>query len=159
MTPAGRRGEPFAHLEEYLAGAIVIALALLAFANVLARYVVNYALAFSEELEVAGLVWLTTLGAAAGFRRGVHLGFTFLRDRLPRAGRRAAAVLGLVATVGSALVLLWGGWAQIRAERSLSAVSEALGMPQWIYTAAVPVGALLVIVRVLQAARREIDGA
>jgi TRAP-type C4-dicarboxylate transport system permease small subunit len=147
------------HVEEILAGAIVIGLAGLAFVNVVARYLVNYALAFSEELEVAGLVWLTMLGAAAGFRRGVHLGFSFLRDRLPPHARKAGAAFGVAVTVGVGGVLVWGGLAQIRAERALSTVSEALAIPQWIYTAAVPVGAALMIVRVLQVARREIDQA
>ena len=143
--------------EEIAAGAIVIALALLAFANVVARYVVNYSLAFSEELEVAGLVWLTMFGAAIGFRRSAHIGFTILRDRLPRPLRRAAAGASVALTVGAMAALVWFGWRQIVAERSLATVSEALAVPQWLYTAALPVGALLAIVRVLQRARHEID--
>lgn len=132
---------------------------MLAFANVIARYLVNYSLAFSEELEVAGLVWLTMLGAAMGFRRSAHIGFTILRDQLPRPLRRLAAAASVALTVGSMLALVWLGWLQIRAERSLDTVSEALAVPQWLYTAALPVGAVIVIVRVLQSARGEIDRA
>jgi C4-dicarboxylate transporter DctQ subunit len=99
------------------------------------------------------------LGAAVGFRRSAHIGFTILRDQLPRPLRRLAAAASVALTVGAMLVLVWFGWLQIRAERSLGAVSEALAVPQWLYTAALPVGALVVIVRVLQAARREIDRA
>lgn len=159
MTSGSRFRWLLDHAEEVLAGTLVIGLTGLAFVNVLARYLVNYALAFSEELEVAGLVWLTMLGAAAGFRRGAHLGFSFLRDRLPGPARKGVAALGVGVTVGVGGVLLWGGLAQIQAERALSTVSEALAIPQWLYTAAVPVGAVLLIVRVLQAARREIDQA
>lgn len=144
------------HGEEIAAGAIVIALALLAFANILTRYVIQYSLAFSEEIEVAGLVWLTMFGAAIGFRRSLHIGFTALRDGLPRGGRRAALAGSVAITLACLLVLVWAGWAEIRAERSLTAVSEALGIPQWLYTAAVPLGALVAIARVLQAALREI---
>lgn len=147
------------HAEEIAAGAIVIGVALLAFANVVARYLVNYSLAFSEELEVAGLVWLTMFGAAIGFRRSAHIGFTILRDRLPRPLRRVAAGASVALTVGAMAVLVWFGWRQIVAERALSTVSEALAVAQWIYTAALPLGALLVIVRVLQRARHEIDAA
>jgi TRAP-type C4-dicarboxylate transport system permease small subunit len=148
-----------AHGEEAAAGAIVLALAALAFANIIARYVVSYSLAFTEELEVAGLVWLTMLGAAIGFRRGAHIGFTIVRDRLPRPARRAAVHASALLTVGCMLVLVWYGWLQIRAERSLDTVSEALGVPQWLYTAAIPVGAVVVIVRVLQMARGDADAA
>jgi C4-dicarboxylate transporter, DctQ subunit len=148
-----------AHGEEAAAGAIVLALAALAFANIVARYVASYSLAFTEELEVVGLVWLTMLGAAIGFRRGAHIGFTFVRDRLPRPARRAAAVANTLLSVASMLVLVGYGWLQIRAERSLDAVSEALGVPAWLYTAAIPVGAMIVIVRVLQVARGDADAA
>lgn len=162
---AGRATRPLrlrwflGHFEEVAAGAIVIGLALLAFANIIARYLIAYSLAFSEELEVAGLVWLTMFGAASGFRRSVHIGFTILRDRLPRAGRRLAALLSVALTVGTALLLAWYGWLQIRAERSLDTVSEALGIPQWLYTAAIPVGALIVLLRVLERAWHEIEQA
>ncbi len=146
-------------LEELLAATIVIAMAILAFANVVTRYLTNYSLAFTEELEVAALVWLTMLGAAIGVRRAAHLGFTIVRDRLPRRARRAAALLSVVLTVGTCLVLIWGGVTQIVSERSLGTISEALGIPQWTYTLAVPVGAALVLLRVLGTARRDVDRA
>jgi TRAP-type C4-dicarboxylate transport system permease small subunit len=144
------------HAEEVAAGAVVIGLSGLAFANIVARYAISYALAFSEELEVAGLVWLTMLGAAIGFRRSAHIGFTIVRDLLPPLGRRGAALLTVAITLATVLVLGWYGVLEIRAERALGAVSEALGLPQWIYTAAIPVGAIIVAVRIVEAARREI---
>lgn len=146
-------------LEEILAGTIVLAMAVLAFANVVTRYLTNYSLAFTEELEVTALVWLTMLGAAIGVRRAAHLGFTTVRDRLPRRARRVAILLSLALTAGTCLVLIWGGLRQIAAERSLGTISEALGVPQWTYTTAIPVGALLILVRVLGVARRDVDGA
>jgi TRAP-type C4-dicarboxylate transport system permease small subunit len=118
----------------------VIGFSLLAFANILARYVIIYSLAFSEELEVTGLVWLTMLGAAMGFRCTAHIGFTIVRDLLPPFGRRLATAASVGLTVATAFALAWYGWLQIRAEGSLGAVSESLGLPQWIYTAAIPVG-------------------
>jgi TRAP-type C4-dicarboxylate transport system permease small subunit len=53
-------------------------------------------------------------------------------------------------------VLAWAGWRQIQSQIALGTTSEALGIPEWIYTAALPIGALLVIIRVLQALRTEI---
>jgi TRAP-type C4-dicarboxylate transport system permease small subunit len=99
------------------------------------------------------------LGAAVGFRRSAHIGFTILRDQLPRSVRRLVAAASVALTAGAMAVLVWFGWLQIRSERALDTVSEALAIPQWIYTLAVPVGALIVLVRVLQAARDEIERA
>jgi TRAP-type C4-dicarboxylate transport system permease small subunit len=148
-----------ARLEEILAAAILLTMAVLAMANVVTRYFVRYSLAFTEELEVAGLVWVTMLGAAIGFRESAHLGFDALRARCHPAVRRAVAVVAAALTVGACLVLVWGGWRQIAAERALETTSEALGLPQWIYTAGVPVGAALMALRVLGALRRELRAA
>lgn len=143
-------------LEEALAAAILGAMAVLAMANVVTRYLVRYSIAFTEELEIAGLVWVTMLGAAIGFREGAHLGFDFVRARCHPAVQRALVVLAAALTVGACLVLIWGGWRQIAAERALETTSEALGLPQWIYTAGIPVGAALVAVRVLEALWRDL---
>jgi len=62
-------------------------------------------------------------------------------------------------TVGTCLVLIWGGWRQIVAERALQTTSEALGLPQWIYTAGIPVGAALMALRVVEALWRDLGGA
>lgn len=139
-----------------MAGTILAAMATLAMANVVTRYFIRYSLAFTEELEVAGLVWVTMLGAAIGFREAAHLGFDVLRARLPRWPRRLLTITGTALTVSACLVLIWGGWRQILAERALSTTSEALGLPQWLYTAGVPAGAGLIVLRALQALRRDL---
>lgn len=56
---------------EVAAGALLLAvMAIFAFLNVVTRYFIQYSFASTEGIEVAALVWLTMLGAAAGFRRG-----------------------------------------------------------------------------------------
>ena len=147
------------HVEEALAGALLVVMAVLAFLNILARYLTRYSFAFTEEIEVAALVWITMLGAAIAFREALHLGFSILRDRLPRPIRRGLAALTGVTAVATMAVLAWAGWRQIQSQIALSTTSEALGIPEWIYTAALPVGALLVIVRVLQGLGTEISRA
>lgn len=147
------------HVEEALAGALLVVMAVLAFLNILARYLTRYSFAFTEEIEVAALVWITMLGAAIAFREALHLGFGIVRDRLPRPFRRGLAALTGVTAVATMAVLAWAGWRQIQSQIALSTTSEALGIPEWIYTAALPVGALLVIVRVLQGLGTEISRA
>jgi TRAP-type C4-dicarboxylate transport system permease small subunit len=144
------------HFEEVLAGGLLVVMAVLAFLNILARYLTRYSFAFTEEIEVAALVWITMLGAAIAFREALHLGFSILRDQLPRPIRQGLAALTGVTAVATMAVLAWAGWRQIQSQIALDTTSEALGIPEWIYTAALPVGALLVIVRVLQALRTEI---
>lgn len=143
------------HFEEALAASLLVVMAALAFLNIVVRYFTRYSFAFTEELEVAALVWITMLGAAVGFRESVHLGFTILRDRFSRPIRRALATVSALISVLTILVLVWAGWRQIQSQIALSTTSEALGIPEWIYSAAIPAGGLLIVARVLQALRSE----
>ncbi len=147
------------HFEEVLAGGLLVVMAVLAFLNIVVRYFTRYSFAFTEEIEVAALVWISMLGAAVGFRESVHLGFTILRDRFPRPVRRALAASSSLIAVITMGALIWAGWRQIQSQIALNTTSEALGLPEWIYSAALPAGGLLIIVRVLEALRSEIHRA
>ncbi|MBI4588618.1 MAG: TRAP transporter small permease [Candidatus Rokubacteria bacterium] len=127
---------------------------LVAFVNVITRYLIRFSLAFTEELVVSLFVWLTLLGAAVAFREGSHLAFTLLVDRCPRTVRRASVWLSATLGVTLFALLVYFGLGQIRSERLLGTTSEALAIPQWWYTAGIPVFGLLVIVRLLQGALR-----
>jgi TRAP-type C4-dicarboxylate transport system permease small subunit len=145
-----------AHVEEVAAAGLLVVMALLAFVNIVARYLTRYSFAFTEEIEVAALVWITMLGAAVGFREGMHLGFTMLRDRFPRPVRRALVLVTGGVAVATLVALIWAGSQQIKSQIALSTTSEALAIPEWIYTGALPAGGLLIIVRAVQALRSEI---
>jgi len=142
------------NLEE-VAGVVLLGImAVFAFLNVITRYFIHYSFASTEEIEVACLVWLTMLGAAAGFRRGAHLGFNLLELRFPSL-RNVLFPLASVLTILTVSILVWISILQIKDELALGITSEALGIPQWLYTLAIPVGGLLVILRVLEAWYRE----
>lgn len=147
-----------ANFEEACCAAVVGAMSVLAFLNILARYLTNFSLAFTEEVEVSLLVWLTLLGAAAGFKHGAHLGLTFIVGRFPRWARRGVTVGGTALAVGLFLALAWFGLWQLLDEAKMGTTSEALGIPQWLYTLALPVGGIIMIGRAVQATRRALRG-
>lgn len=149
-------GRLLPHLEEALAGGLLMVMCTLAFLNILVRYFTRYSFAFTEEIEVAALVWITMLGAAVGFREAAHLGFTMVRDRFPRRTRQALAGLSAAVAIATMGTLVWAGWRQIQSQIALGTTSEALAIPEWIYTAALPVGGLFVIARMLQVVGTEI---
>ena len=94
------------HLEEVLGAALLAGMAFLALANVITRYIFHYPLAFTEELEINALVWLTLFGTSLAFRRGHHLRMLFFQDKLPPKFRfwltqlLQLAGIGLFATLG-----------------------------------------------------------
>ena len=137
---------------EEVAGVILLAsMSVLAFINVITRYFIQYSFAFTEEVEVACLVWLTMLGASAGFRRGIHLGFDLLAFRFPRLGKNVLYPLASLSTILTVSILIWFSLLQIKDELGLKIGSEALGIPQWWYTLAIPVGGALIIFRIIEA--------
>ncbi len=146
------------HLEEVLGAFLLGAMACLAFANVVARYVLHLPLAFTEELEVNGLVWLTLFGTSAAFRRGRHLRMLFVQDRMPEKVRRWLNFFLSLVAVALFASLGYLGYRQLLDERFLEITSESLNAPQWIYTLCIPVGCAMVSFRILQAAINDIKG-
>lgn len=139
------------NFEEVVSVVLLAVMGILAFTNVLTRYFIHYSFAFTEEIEVALLVWVTMLGGAACFKRGLHLGFAFLAERLPGSWRKALAVFsgGLMILVCS--VLFRFSLIHIRDEIEMTITTEALGIPQWWYTLAIPVGCVFIVLRVIEA--------
>ena len=141
--------------EEVICAALMTFMTVLGFANVAARYL-GYSMAYTEELLVMLLVWLTMLGTAAGFKRNAHLSMTFLRERLPWAGQRALEILSMALTVGSVLmVMVVCAVYQIHDEILLHSRTLSLDLPTFYYSLAIPVGGVLIVARVLQASWRE----
>ena len=146
------------NFEEATGVALLAFMAILAFLNVVTRYLIHYSFAFTEEVEVAALVWLTVLGAAAGFRKGVHLGFGLLALRFPELGRRLLLPLASVLTILTLCILFGFSIGQMREEIGLGITTEALNIPQFWYTLALPVGCVLMVVRVVEASLKEMRG-
>jgi len=139
-------------VEEGLMVLVMAVMTLVAFVNVVTRYFIRLSLAFTEEIVVSLFVWLTLLGTAIAFRQGAHLGFSFLVDRAPKALQRAS--IWFAAALGVVLFgfLIYFGIGQIRSERMLGTTSESLAIPQWWYTAGIPVMGLLIIARIIEGA-------
>jgi TRAP-type C4-dicarboxylate transport system permease small subunit len=141
-------------LEEGLCVLLLAVMTLVAFVNVVTRYLIRFSLAFTEELVVSLFVWLTLLGTAIAFRRGLHLAFSFLVDRSPPALQRLSIWFGAVLSVVVFGLLVYYGIQQVELERMLGSTSEALAIPQWWYTAGIPVFGFLVLARVVEGAVR-----
>ena len=143
------------HLEEVLGATLLAAMSCLAMANVLSRYVLHLPLAFTEELEVNGLVWLTLFGTAAAFRRGRHLRMLFFQEKMPERVRRLLNIFLSILAVGLFASLGTLGYRQLLDERFLEITSESLNAPQWLYTLCIPLGCGLIVFRIIQETVRE----
>jgi TRAP-type C4-dicarboxylate transport system permease small subunit len=144
------------NIEEAVCAGLLLFMATLAFLNILTRYLTNFSLAFTEEVEVSLLVYLTMLGTAAGFKRGIHLGLVFLVNRFPRLAQHWLQMGTAILASSLFLALVWFSIRQIQDEIAMATTSEALAIPQWFYTLGLPVGAVIIVARIIQATRRSL---
>jgi TRAP-type C4-dicarboxylate transport system permease small subunit len=143
------------HFEEIMGALILALMTLFSFLNVLTRYLIKYSFAPSEEIEVNALVWITMFGSAAAFKRASHLKLIFLNRYLGEKIARLFWIFGRALAVVVFSLLIYHGLLQAKVERELGIISEALSVPQWIYTLVLPALCLLVIVRILQEVARD----
>src|ERR1700751_262328 len=60
---------------------------------VFTRYVLNSAASWPEPLAILLTIVLTFIGAAAGYRLGLHMNISYFADKLPQPWRRALDIL------------------------------------------------------------------
>jgi len=106
----------------------------IAFINILGRYVFHYSLSFTEEITVNLFVWLTVICSGIAFERGAHLGVTILHKRFPRSIKRFIAFLSAFLAAALFLTVDIMLLKSANLERTLfHSKSPSLGLPVWIY--------------------------
>lgn len=137
-------------VERALMAASMALLCLITMANVVVRYFTNISFAFTEEISVWLLVFMTLVGASSAFFTERHISVTILVDRLPPRARQAAALAALAATALMFLLLAWYGGRMAYDDFRYEVTSPALGVPQWLYSVWLPVLSLVIVARIIQ---------
>ncbi len=134
------------HLDELLGAFFLGVMSLITFVNVVNRYLFSKSLAFSEEVVVNLFVWITLLGVSIAFRRGSHLQMTNLYDKFsPKLKRLSIGISGIIG-VGIFIFLIYNSGREIYKNMTFyHSISDALGIPTWIYSLGTPVFSLFVL--------------
>ncbi len=148
----------FDNFEELLGSVILVVMAVITFANVVTRYFIFYALAFTEEVTINLFVWLVMLGTAIAFKKGANLSMTFVYDKLPARGRKFCFFASTALSLAFFGLLGYLGYVQVADEIALSVTSSSLAIPVWWYTISLPVFSALIFIRILQAAIETVRG-
>ena len=138
------------NFEEVCGAFLLFSMALLAFINVLTRYFIKYSFASTEELEVASLVFLTMLGSSAAFKRNLHLKLMYLENKASPKYKFFLNVFGLLLSFLLFATIGYLSYFHIIDEIDLNITTEALNIPEWIYVLAIPLGSLLINIRIIQ---------
>lgn len=147
-------GDRLAAVERVLMAASMGALCLITMANVLVRYFTDISFAFTEEISVALMVFMTLVGASHAFARNHHIAIAYFVERKPwlrRAGPRLAAGASLLMFS----LLVWFGARMAWDDYRFEVTSPSLGVPQWWYSVWLPLLSLLIVLRLIGALRRQ----
>jgi TRAP-type transport system small permease protein len=138
-------------LEKTALAAVIVMMAvmcLVTFAQAAGRYALHFSFIWSEELSRYLMVWVSMLGGAVAARRRMHFGFDALVAGLPPRWRRLAQALAVLCSIGIFGVIAWYGFRLARF--NMMQFSPALEWPMGVPYAAVPLGAALMVLFLLE---------
>lgn len=135
---------------------LLIALTAVVVSQVVARYVFETPLSWSEELARFLLLWLSMLSAAYAFKTGAHFALRILVMRLPERLRRAVALFVQIIVALFFAILLYYSVVFVAGVSGHRA--PALQIPMELPYASVVVGTALILFEVVRSIWREMTG-
>ncbi len=142
-----RLGELYNRFEENLLYASLVFSVGLIFVQVVMRYVFSNSLSWSEEVARYLFIWQTWIGAGYAVRKKRHLRVEVLIDRFHGRSRVVMELIVLALWIFFGCFLIVKGYQLTSMIFMRGQISAALGMPMAVAYAAVPVGSLLMTLR------------
>jgi C4-dicarboxylate transporter DctQ subunit len=139
-------------LEEGFIALLLAGMTLLTFTQVVLRYGFNTGFVWALEANTYMFGWLILFGISYCVRVHAHIGIDILVKALPAATQR---VVGLIAIAFCALyagLMLYGAWNYIDRLMRLGITGEDILAPRWLLTIIMPIGFLLLLIRLLEQA-------
>jgi TRAP-type C4-dicarboxylate transport system permease small subunit len=126
------------------------AMVLITLGNVVVRYLTDISFAFTEEVSVFLLVFLTFVGSAKAFLDGNQMAVTYFVDKLRWPWKRRLLLFGLAMSALMLALLAWYGSRMAWDDFDMEVTSPGLGWPQWMYTVWLPLLSVVVLARIVQ---------
>lgn len=122
----GRRiGELLESVEKAITSGLLVAVFVLVFGQVVARYALSSPPFWIEEIARMGMVWLTFLAAAYVTGKGLHLVMTMITDKLGKTASVVFTYIGEVIILITSLALIPASWHLVS---TLSGVASSSGL-------------------------------
>ncbi|WP_025270737.1 TRAP transporter small permease [Hippea sp. KM1] len=112
---------------------------MLAFINVIARYVFSSSLVWAGELTTYLFIWMTLFGASYGFEIGMHMSFDALVKALPPKLCKFVTLISTLIVFGFLIMLTVLGIDLVKFDYMTKQVSIDLQIPFWIIYLVVPI--------------------
>ncbi|WP_186670749.1 TRAP transporter small permease [Sporosarcina sp. BP05] len=117
------------------------------FMQVVFRFVINKPLAWSEELAIYCLVWLTFLGAAYAMSLKAHIGVDFFTELFPISVRKVFFTMTTIASIAFYIIMIVQGYDLAR--QSMAQLSPVLRLPMGLVYSVIPISGLFLIINLV----------
>lgn len=142
----------------WFALSLLVFMTVLTFTNVFCRYVLNFSIAWADEVSLILLVWFVFIAMAIGVRRNAHVSIDLLSMVIPAKWMgRFTKHLGLALTFVFGALLIYFGWVLILIGADSTLAS--FDLPSYLEYIFIPLSGLLIMYSaVAHWLHRESDG-
>jgi TRAP-type C4-dicarboxylate transport system permease small subunit len=124
--------------------------------EVVRRFVLDFSSLWGEEAARFAFIYLGWIGASYAVKQRAHIRFDFLTRAMPPRAAAAVFLFSEFATLVFACFAAYWSMQSLLTMVRFDALAPALRVPQAWFAAAVPLGFAMMIVRVIQSARRDL---
>ena len=139
-------------LEDNFCAVILAIMTVLAFINVIARYVFLASYPWVEELNKLGLVIMTYVGAAVALKNHSHLGLSIITDRLPPIAQKVISVIGCGFGLFFCYIGIKYGYSMAYNEFTHHVTTQGMQWPEGFFGMWLPIGCVVLAIRFVQQA-------
>lgn len=117
-------------VEESFVSLLLVAMTLLVFFEVVARFVFNIGFEWLEEVTLTLGAWFVLFGASYGVKVGAHIGVDAFVQSLPEKARKLTAIVAVLLCLGYCSMFLSGSWTYLVKMYSIGITMEDVHVPQ-----------------------------
>lgn len=134
-------------LEEGLIALLLLAMTLVTFSQVVARYVFNTGAVWALELTIYLFAWLVMFGASYCVKKGVHIGIDAFVNLFSTSVQRLFGLVAVACCLLLCAILFKGSWDYIAKLHLIGIETEDLPIEEWKVKIILPVGFALLFIR------------
>lgn len=122
----------FSHIEEVVLNALITAMTLLVFVEVIARFFFNTGFLWIQELTLTICGWFVLFGMSYGVKVGAHIGVDAFVKKLPAQGRKYTAILAVAICLIYCGMFLVGSWDYLAKMYQIGVPMEDIDLPHFL---------------------------
>lgn len=150
--------EGYNRFERVILGLIMLVLIIMGFVQVICRFVLEIPLAWAEELMTFCMVWVAYVGASAAANERKHILVSMFVDMLPKPAAKAVTIFSQLLWLFCTIMMAYLGYQITMNNINRGAKALGGGYPYWIAAISIPLGMLLVSIRVIRLLVNTIHG-